>query len=208
MTKLLYVTCNLKPVDVSRSLSTGKVFLDEYRRLHPDDEIQSIDLYRHDIQRIDTDVLSGWGKLRSGQGPDSLTAEEKRKIDRLWAHAGHFASFDRYVFVTPMWNLSFPAEVKMYIDAICIAGQTFQYSATGPVGLLKGKKCLNINSSGGFHSGKEDDHSVPYLKSIMRFLGVDDFSTIVIEGVDAQSEREQEFRKLAADQAVVAAARF
>lgn len=207
MPKLLYVTCNLKPAEASCSLTVGSAFMDEYRRLHPDHEIRTIDLYRHDMPRVDMDVLSAWAKMRSGQGT-SLTGEEQGKIDRLVAHAGNFASFDRYVFATPMWNLGFPAELKMFIDAVCIAGQTFQYTPTGPVGILKDKKCLHIHSSGGFHYGKADDHSVPYLKSIMRFIGVDDFKAIVIEGVDAVPERAEEFKQAAIGEAKAAASLF
>jgi hypothetical protein len=84
-----------------------------------------------------------------------------------------------------MFNLGFPAEFKMYIDAICVVGKTFAYTPTGSVGLLKdqGRKCLHIHSSGGFHYGKDDDYSVPYLKSTMGFLGIEDFEAIVVEGL-------------------------
>ena len=46
MAKLLYVTCNLKPVELSRSLSVEKEFLDEYLRQNPDDEVHFLDLYQ------------------------------------------------------------------------------------------------------------------------------------------------------------------
>jgi len=210
MANLLYVTCNLKPVEHSRSLSVGKKFLDEYLTRNPDVEVHFLDLYRDNIQRIDTDVLSGWGKMRSGAGFASLTNDEQRKVGRIWKHADQFAAADKYVFVTPMFNLGFPAEFKMYIDAVCVVGKTFAYTPTGPVGLLKdqGKKCLHVHSSGGFHYGKEEDHSVPYLRSIMNFMGINDFETIVVEGVDAVPEKEEEVKKLAIRQAIAAAAKF
>lgn len=210
MAKLLYVTCNLKPVEDSRSLSVGKEFLDEYIRRNPQDEVHLLDLYRDNIQRIDADVLSGWGKMRNGVSFASLTTDEQRKVGRIWKHADQFIAADKYVFVTPMFNLGFPAEFKMYIDAVCVVGKTFTYTPTGPVGLLKGqgKKCLHIHSSGGFHHGKEEDHSVPYLRSIMNFMGINDFGAIVVEGVDAIPDREEEFKKLALQQAIAAAADF
>src|SRR5690242_10086079 len=190
MANLLYVTCNLKPAELSRSLSVGKEFLDEYLWRNPDDEVHFLDLYRDNIQRIDADVLSGWGKLRSGESFASLSADEQRKISRIGKHADQFIAADKYVFVTPMFNLGFPAEFKMYIDAVCVAGKTFAYTPTGPVGLLKDqrRKYLHIHSSGGFHYGKDEDHSVPYLKSVMGFMGVEDFEAIVVEGVDAMPD--------------------
>jgi FMN-dependent NADH-azoreductase len=208
--KVLYITCNLKPVEQSRSLSLGKQFLDEYVRRNPEDEVHFLDLYRDNIQRLDSDVLNAWGKLAGGADFASLGADEQRKVSRIWNHADQFAAADKYVFVTPMFNLAFPAEVKMYIDTVCVVGKTFAYTATGPVGLLRdqGKKCLHIHSSGGFHFGKEEDHSVPYLKSIMNFMGVQDFQSIVVEGVDAVPARAEEFKSMAREKALGAAMTF
>ncbi|HEU0264445.1 MAG TPA: NAD(P)H-dependent oxidoreductase [Geobacterales bacterium] len=210
MAKLLYVTCNLKPVELSRSLSVGKSFLDAYLRQNPSDEVHVLDLYRDNIQRIDADVLGGWGKMRNGESFASLGSDEQRKIGRIWKHADQFMTADKYVFVTPMFNLGFPAELKMYIDAVCVVGKTFTYTPTGPVGLLKnqGRKCLHIHSNGGFHYGKAEDHSVPYLKSIMGFMGIDDFEAIVVEGVDAIPEQAETFRKAAIEEARNMAVRF
>jgi FMN-dependent NADH-azoreductase len=210
MATLLYVTCNLKPVEISNSLSVGKEFLDEYIRRNPDDEVHLLDLYRDNIQRFDADVLSGAGKLRCGQDFTALTEDEQRKISRIWRLADQFIAADRYVFVTPMWNLGFPAELKMYIDTVCVVGKTFRYTPTGPEGLLKnqGRKCLHIHSTGGFHFGKEEDHSVPYLRSIMGFMGIDDFEAIVVEGVDAVPERAEEFKRSAIEKALNVVAGF
>jgi FMN-dependent NADH-azoreductase len=210
MAKLLYVTCNLKPVGLSRSLSVGKEFLDEYIRQNPSDEVHVLDLYRDNIQRIDADVLGGWERMRNGESFASLTSDEQRKVSRIWKHADQFIAADKYVFVTPMFNLGFPAEFKMYIDAVCVVGKTFAYTPNGPAGLLKdqGRKCLHIHSSGGFHFGKEEDHSVPYLKSIMGFMGIEDFEVIVVEGVDAIPDRAETFKAAAAERARKVAIQF
>jgi len=98
----------------------------------------------------------------------------------------------------------------MYIDAVCVVGKTFTYTPTGPVGLLKdqGRKCLHIHSSGGFHFGKDEDHSVPYLKSIMGFMGIYDFKAIVVEGVDAIPDRAGEFKEFAIEKARNMAVKF
>lgn len=210
MAKLLYITCNLKPAELSRSLSVGKEFLDEYLRQNPDDEVHFLDLYRDNIQRIDADVLTGWGKMRNGESFASLSSDEQRKVGRIWKHADQFIAAEKYVFVTPMFNLGFPAELKMYIDAVCVVGKTFVYTPTGPEGLLKnqGRKCLHIHSNGGFHYGKEEDHSVPYLKSIMGFMGIEDFEAVVVEGVDAIPDRAESFKVAAVAKARELASQF
>jgi FMN-dependent NADH-azoreductase len=201
MAEILYVSCNLKPVAQSRSLSVGAEFLDAYVRQNPDDHLQAVDLYRDPIQRIDADVLSGWAKRRDRNGALALTEDEQRKLARLDRLADQFAAADKYVFVTPMWNLGFPAELKMYIDAVCVVGKTFRYTERGVEGLLQGKKCLHIHASGGFHHGRPEDHSVPFLRSILSFMGVGDFESIVLEGLDAVPQKADEFRRAAAKRA-------
>jgi FMN-dependent NADH-azoreductase len=208
MADILYVSCNLKPVGQSRSLMVGADFLEAYVSRKPDDRIHTIDLYRDPIQRIDADVLSGWAKRRDPKGALALTDDERRKIERLDSLADQFAAADKYVFVTPMWNLGFPAELKMYIDAVCVVGKAFRYTERGSEGLLRGKKCLHIHASGGFHHGRPEDHSVPFLRSIMSFMGVDDFKSIVLEGLDAAPHRADEIRLAATKQALAAARTF
>lgn len=210
MANVLYITCNLKPHEQSRSLTLGREFLASYMERHPNDRIDVLDLYRDHIQRIDADVLSGWEKLRHANSFDALTDDEQLKIGRIYMLADQFAAADKYVFVTPMWNLGFPAEFKMYIDAVCVVGKTFIYTERGPMGLLcgKGKKCLHIHSSGGFHYGKIEDHSVPYLKSIMGFMGIEDFRSVVVEGADALPHRAEEFMNKALAETRVAVSFF
>ncbi len=52
-----------------------------------------------------------------------LTDDEQMKVSRLSDILEEFLSADKYVFVTPMWNLLQPV-VKAYIDAIWI-GENF-----------------------------------------------------------------------------------
>ena len=208
MADILYVTCNLKPVAQSRGLSVGAQFLEAYVGRNPHDRVHLIDVYRDPIQRIDADVLSGWAKRRDRKGALALTDDEQRKLARLDKLADQFAAADKYVFVTPMWNLGFPPELKMYIDAVCVVGKAFRYTESGPEGLLRGKKCLHIHASGGFHQGRPDDHCVPYLRSIMGFMGVDDLECILLDGLDAGPHRAEEIRLAATKRALALAQTF
>lgn len=189
MSKLLCIICNPKPTDTSRSSMVAKEFLASYQNQNPDNQVDIINLFDYEHARIDADVLDGWNLLRQGINFDELNAAQQKKISRIYQAADNFITYDKYVFVTPMWNLGFPAELKMYIDSVCVAGKTFAYTAQGPKGLLDGKKCLHIHSNGGFHFGKEEDHTIPYLKSVMNFMGVEQFDHILIEGVDAMPDK-------------------
>ena len=64
----------------------------------------NISTYSLKISYIDKDVLTGWGKAAKGE---ELTSEESKKVTRLGAILDEFLEGDKYVFVSPMWNLSF-----------------------------------------------------------------------------------------------------
>ncbi|MDZ4183561.1 MAG: NAD(P)H-dependent oxidoreductase [Desulfuromonadales bacterium] len=189
MANLLYLTCNVRPQDRSRSLSLGYEFLDEYLRRKPHDEVQVLDLYRDGIQRVDQDVFSALRRIEKGEDYLLLLSEEeRRKMSRLWRLADQFTRCDKYVFVTHSLNLWFPAEFKMYIDAICIPDRTYRLTPGGAEGLLsdRPRKSLHLHAGPPFKVGQEQDLSVPYLRSVLGFLGVADQKTVLIAGDDPE----------------------
>lgn len=210
MAKLLYVTCDLKPIEYSRSLIVGSEFLDEYLKWNPEDEIHMLDLYRDNIQRVDADVLSGLGKMRRGHYFAALSEDEQRKIGRIWRLTDQFVAVDKYVFVTPLWDLGFPAELKMYIDTVSVAKKTDRYTPMAPEGLLinQGRKCLLIHTADGFDSEKKDVQSVSYISSFMKFMGIEEFESIAIKGADANPEKERECLDEEINKALKSAVRF
>lgn len=197
MTKLLYITAHPHDEKVSFSMAAGKAFIDSYKEANPNDEIVHIDLYKENIPHIDVDVFSGWGKLQTGKGFDELSEEEKSKVGRLNELSEQFISGDKYVFVTPLWNFSFPPVMKAYIDSVCVAGKTFKYTAEGPIGLLTDKKALHIQSRGGIYSegpAAEVEMGHRYLNVIMNFFGVPSFEGLFIEGHNAMPDKAEEIK--------------
>lgn len=184
MAKLLYITANPKTPERSYGLAVGQAFLDAYREVRPDDEIEHLDLFQSDIPTIDIDVFNGWDKLSHGE---ELSGEERRKVERINELTEQFIQADKYVFVSPLWNLGVPPILKTYIDNICVAGKTFTYTENGPVGLLKGKKAIHIQASGGIYSrgpAREMEFSNRYLLALLRFIGVTDTDSLFVEGMD------------------------
>ncbi|MGZ1666062.1 FMN-dependent NADH-azoreductase [Staphylococcus argenteus] len=194
MSKVLYITAHPFNELVSNSMAAGKAFIEAYQQQHPEDEVKHIDLFETYIPVIDKDVLTGWGKINNGE---TLTDDEQIKVSRLSEILEDFLSADKYVFVTPMRNLSFPPVVKAYIDAISIAGKTFKYSAEGPQGLLTDKKVLHIQSRGGYYTegpAANFEMGDRYLRTIMTFLGVPSYETIIIEGHNAEPHKTEEIK--------------
>ncbi|MBM7693899.1 FMN-dependent NADH-azoreductase [Peribacillus deserti] len=204
MATLLYITAHPHDERQSFSMAAGKAFIESYRESNSDDEVIHLDLYTENIPHIDTDVFSGWGKLRSGTAFDELSAEEKSKVGRLSELVEQFISADKYVFVTPLWNFSFPPVMKAYIDSICVAGKTFKYTEQGPVGLLTEKKALHIQARGGIYSegpAAEMEMGHRYLSIIMQFFGIPSFEGIFVEGHNQYPDRASEIKEKAIQEA-------
>ncbi|WP_117168114.1 FMN-dependent NADH-azoreductase [Paraliobacillus sediminis] len=198
MAKVLYITAHPHDEKVSFSMATGKAFIDTYKEVNPNDEVVHIDLYKENIPSIDADVFEGWGKLQSGKGFEELSKEEKEKVGRLNELSEEFIEADKYVFVSPLWNFSFPPVMKAYIDSVAVANKAFRYTAEGPIGLLTDKKALHIQASGGIYStGPAADMEMGhrYLNTVMNFFGVPSFEGLFVEGHAAMPEKAEAIKE-------------
>jgi len=197
MAKVLYITAHPHDDTMSYSMAVGKAFIDTYKEKNPNDEIVTVDLYKENIPQIDVDVFSGWGKLRSGQSFEELSSEEKAKVGRLSELSEQFVSADKYVFVTPLWNFSFPPVMKAYLDSVAVAGKTFKYTEQGPIGLLGDKKALHIQARGGIYSegpAAQMEMGHRYLDIMMQFFGVPSFEGLFVEGHNAMPDKAEEIK--------------
>jgi FMN-dependent NADH-azoreductase len=99
---------------------------------------------------------------------------------------------DVLVLGVPMYNFTISAQLKNWLDAIARAKVTFRYTENGPEGLLKGKTVYVALARGGRHRGTEADSQVPYLKTILGFLGMTDVRFIYAEGLAMGPEAAQQ----------------
>ena len=107
---------------------------------------------------------------------------------------------DVLVLGVPMYNFGVPAALKNWIDAIARAGVTFKYTDKGPVGLLTGKKVYVALARGGLYRDTPADSQVPYLKSVLGFLGMTDVQFFYAEGLAMGPEAEKKALASAAAQ--------
>ncbi|MDO4536484.1 MAG: FMN-dependent NADH-azoreductase [Clostridium perfringens] len=176
MSKVLYIKANPKEDGKSRTFKISDFFMEEYKKIHPDDEIQTLDLYKENLNFLTLKDLDDIGSKKDGTIGNS----------KVLRYAYEFAKADKYVFAAPMWNLSFPGILKAYIDYISVSGITFKYTDKGAVGLLENKKAIHIVTRGGYHEGTPYEMGDRYIKTILNFLGVSDIQSIIVEGLDVQ----------------------
>jgi len=98
---------------------------------------------------------------------------------------------DVVVLGVPMYNFGVPAQLKNWIDAISRAGVTFRYTEQGAEGLLKGKTAYAALARGGHYRGTAADTQVPYLATVLGFLGMTDVRFVYAEGLALGPEAER-----------------
>ena len=90
------------------------------------------------------------------------------------------------VIAAPMYNFGVPSNLKAWFDHIAHPGKTFQYTATGPEGLLKGKNAIVVVATGGKYSegpAKPYDIVEPYIRTVLGFLGITEVQFLRVEGL-------------------------
>ncbi|MGV1794177.1 FMN-dependent NADH-azoreductase [Rhizobium lusitanum] len=117
---------------------------------------------------------------------DARTPEQQELVKVSDALVDELLAADTLVIGTGLINFNIYSSLKTWIDNIARAGRTFTYTETGPKGLASGKKAYIVLASGGVYSegpAAPLNHAVPYLKSVLAFIGITDVETVYIEGV-------------------------
>lgn len=114
---------------------------------------------------------------------EQRTPEQAARVALDDALIAEVKAADVLVLGVPMVNFTITAQLKNWIDAICKAKVTFQYTAQGPEGLLKGKRVFVVLTRGGIYRDQPADHHVPYLRQVLGFVGLTDVQFIYAEGL-------------------------
>jgi FMN-dependent NADH-azoreductase len=175
---VLYVTSSSRG-SASYSNRVAQNVLDELRSREPGATVTIRDLAREPLPHIDDGFVAA---TRSPNGPQTdeqraLLAQSDALVDELFAA-------DVIVIAAPMINFTIPSNLKTWIDYVARAGRTFRYSEKGPEGLVIGKQVIVVAARGGIYAdaGKALDFQLPYLKSVLGFLGMTDVEVLEVEG--------------------------
>jgi len=146
---------------------------------HPGAALNVRDLTNDPLPVLDEEAL---GALFTAA--DARTAEQAERVNLSDRLIDELQSADIVVLAAPMFNFHISAQLKNWIDAVARAGVTFKYTEQGPVGLVTGKKVYVVTSRGGVHRDQPSDHIVPYLRTVLGFLGMTDVEFIFAEGLN------------------------
>lgn len=180
MSKLLVI--NSSPMgenSVTRKITSA--FVEKYQAHQTDVEVSEVDVPHLNLPHLDGEILGAFFTPVE-QRSEAQTAHVKRSDDLIT----QFKEADAIVFGVPMHNFGIPSSLKAYIDHIARAGETFKYTENGPVGLTPEKPVYVISARGGDYSENGYPHLdfvLPYMKSVMGFIGLQDVTLIQANGV-------------------------
>lgn len=135
----------------------------------PGDQVSYRDLDAQPIEHLTGAILSGGDPQGARLGEDLIK---------------QFMEADTLVIGAPMYNFSIPSTLKAWIDRIAVAGKTFRYTESGPVGLAGNKRVILVSARGGIYGDSNpSDFQEAYLRQVFSFLGVKDLHIVRAEGI-------------------------
>ncbi|MBX3680643.1 MAG: NAD(P)H-dependent oxidoreductase [Rhodocyclaceae bacterium] len=162
----------------SESTRLANAITGRLRAADPSAEVVTRDLASAPMPVLDDAAL---GALFTPAAERSLEQAARVALDD--AAIAEIQAADVVVLGVPMYNFGVPAQLKNWIDAISRAQVTFRYTEKGPQGLLVGKKVYVALTRGGRYRDTPADSQVPYLKTVLAFLGMDDVQFVYAEGL-------------------------
>lgn len=182
MSHVLIIESSARQQDsVSRQLTRD--FIQQWQAAHPGDQINVRDVAANPLPHLDADLLGGWMKPA-----EQRSMPEQEAFERSNQLTDELLAADVLVMAAPMYNFTIPSTLKAWLDHVLRAGITFQYTPTGPQGLLQGKRAIVLTARGGIHAGAGSDHQEPYLRQAMAFIGIHDVEFIHAEGLNMSGD--------------------
>lgn len=167
MPKLLFINACVRPRSRTRQLA--QVVLDSLRG-----DVEEVDLEKEKIPALTNQGLERRAKALAQGGADQPDLR----------YARQFIAADVIVIAAPYWDLSFPASLKDYLEAVNVVDLTFRYTQSGePEGLCRAKRLYYVTTAGGYIY--EGNMGFEYVKALCQtFYGIDKVVLFKAEGLD------------------------
>ena len=178
--KLLHIDSSIR-AEASASRQVSAAIVEAYAGATPGLEIIRRDLDTDPIPHLDSRRLP---TVRPANAPEGATGIPDPEGDAALAE---FLAADIVVIGAPMYNFGVPSQLKAWLDRILIAGKTFRYTESGPIGLAGGTKIVVASSRGGLYSPgmpyEPFDFQERYLRAVFAFIGIPEIEIVRAEGL-------------------------
>jgi FMN-dependent NADH-azoreductase len=185
MSNILYITASIRSQDDSVSRGLGQRIVDNLAA-KPGASVTMRDLAANDLPFVTAESFAAERTPVAERTPEQneLAAFADALIAELQAA-------DTIVIAAPVYNFAAPATLKAWADLVARVGTTFRYTATGPEGLLTGKKAYLAIASGGTQVGSDYDFMTRWLTFFLGFLGISDVEMVAADGIMGEGGEEK-----------------
>lgn len=189
----------------SASLDVAHAYIDAYRAAHPDHTVDVLDLWSIDLPEFDGVALDAKYAEMSNT---PLNEAQQRAWTSIRQLAQRLHDADTLLFSVPLWNFSIPYKLKHFIDVVSQGGILFSVDERGLNGLLKNKKAVVMYARGLDFSMESStpahtfDFQRPYMEAWLRFIGVTEVESVIVEKTLFGPEVDHAARQAARDRAV------
>ena len=197
MKKLLYISVNSKPEDLSASKTVARAFINKFLEKNKDFEVEEVDLYKEHIPRLEYQYFEKRNCIINEDDAKKLDTKGQEEVRKIRALCDQFISANVYVIAAPMWTLSFPAPLKEYIDCIMQDQKTIKFEGKKIEPLLndKPRTMVYIQSSGA---------NVPWVlrpilnirlnnvEDVIKFMGIKKFEELLVDGTGFTKKEQHE----------------
>ena len=197
MKKLLYISVNSKPEDLSASKTVARKFINRFLEKNKDFQVEEIDLYKEHIPRLEYQYFEKRNCIVNENDAKELSDKERSEVQKIRELCDQFINANVYVIAAPMWSLSFPAPLKEYIDCIMQDEKTIKFEGKKIEPLLddKPRTMVYIQPSGAnipWLLKPIMNKGLNYVEDVIKFMGIKKFEELLVEGTGFTPEEQKE----------------
>jgi FMN-dependent NADH-azoreductase len=182
---LLLINSSSDLSDQSTSRKLTKEIVDRLKHTYDELNIFERDVAKDIIPHLDHNTIGAF-YTPEGQHSDDMRSANIRSKEIIT----EFKNADIVVFGVPMYNFSIPTTLRSYFDNLLRVGHTFVFTENGSKGLIDEKKIIAVITRGSVFSGFKENHQEPYLSTIFSFIGINDVSYVVAEGLSLPNNKD------------------
>lgn len=168
----------------SASIEVAQAAFSAWRTVDPDLTVDTLDVWSTELPEFDGPAMEAKYAGLAGTPP---TEEQELAWVGIRKIAARFHAADALVLAVPLWNFSVPYKLKHLIDVVSQKDVLFSFDGKGFEGLLRGRRALLICARGLDYSpsavtpADTHDFQKPYVETWLRFIGITDIETIIVE---------------------------
>lgn len=200
MERLLYVEGSPRK-SRSVSITAANAFLAAYTAAHPNDVIDVIDTWDPALPDLDQAAFEA---KYAGIAGEARTPEQEAAWNRLKQYADRFLAADKILIGVPMWNFGIPYRLKQLIDVVSHKDLLFTFDERGLNGMLTKARAMVIYARGIGYDGDSGmpssvwDHQKSYMELWLKFIGVPDVQSFIVEKTLFGEDKDDIMRQAAA----------